>query len=116
MPISSEKHTPEITKEGLPRPNTQATTIVFGQLYVHVFSSLFPEMVARTWIAGQGLEKVAQLWPVREDFIAWPINSMLDQDADNIAAAIFNMLDRISGDIAADQNASHGVTSSVAKQ
>jgi hypothetical protein len=103
MAISSEKHVPEITTEGFPRPNTQATTIVFGQLYVHVFSSLFPEMVSRTWTAGKSLEKVAQLWPVREDFVAWPTNPMSDKDADNIAVSIFNMLDQISGDIAAEK-------------
>ena len=116
MAISSEKHIPEITKEGFPRPNTQPTTIVFGQLYVHVFSSLFPEMEYRTWIAGKGLEKVAQLWPVREDFIAWPSNPTSDRDADNIAASIFNLLDRIGGDIAGDQNTRHRAASSVATQ
>jgi hypothetical protein len=95
MAISSKEHIPEITAEGFPRPNTQATTLVFGQLYVHVFSSLFPIMVAKTSIAGKGLEKVAQIWPVREDFVAWPPNPMTDRDADSIAVAIFQMLDRI---------------------
>jgi hypothetical protein len=95
MAISSKEHIPEITPYGFPRPNTQITTIVFGQLYVHVFSSLFPIMVAKTSITGKGLEKVAQIWPIREDFIAWPPNPMSDKDADGIAAAIFQMLDKI---------------------
>jgi hypothetical protein len=99
MPISSKEHIPEITAGGFPRPNTQATTLVFGQLYVHVFSSLFPIMVAKTSITGKGIEKVAQIWPIREDFVAWPFNPMSDRDADNIAAAIFKMLDRIGADI-----------------
>jgi hypothetical protein len=110
MSISSKEHIPEITAGGFPRPNTQATTIVFGQLYVHVFSSLFPEMVAKTSIAGKGIEKVAQIWPIREDFIAWPPNPMSDRDADNIAVAIFKLLDRIGAGIDADEahRVSHG--------
>jgi hypothetical protein len=95
MPISSKEHIPEISADGIPRPNTQATTLVFGQLYVHVFSSVHTSVVAKASIAGKGIERLAQIWPVREHFIAWPTNAMTDRDADRIAGAIFDILDEI---------------------
>ncbi len=96
MAISDEEHVPNISADGIPRPNTQSTTIVFGQLYVHVFSSVFPKLVAGAGIGAKGVEKVAQLWPIREHFIAWPTTALTDREADDIAAAIFKTLDELS--------------------
>jgi hypothetical protein len=95
LAITSEEHVAQFTPQGFPRPNTQTTTLVFGQLYVHVFSSVHPDIVAKATIAGKGIEKIAQIWPVREQFIAWPTNALLDRDADRIAGAIFGILDRL---------------------
>jgi hypothetical protein len=95
LPISSEEHIPEVSADGIPRPNTQTTTLVFGQLYVHVFSSVHPKVVAKAWIGGKGIEKLAQIWPVREHFIAWPFSPMSDKDADTISGAIFKNLDEL---------------------
>lgn len=93
--ISSEKHIPEMSADGIPRPNTQTTTLVFGQLYVHVFSSPFPAIIAKAGVGNKGVEKVAQIWPRREHFIAWPFTPMSDRDADTIVGAIFRIFDEI---------------------
>ena len=95
IPIYSKDDAPELSAAGIPRPNTQTTTIIFGELYVHVFSCPFPEIVAMVNLRESAHSMVAQIWPFREDVIAWPINPMSDRDADNFAAAIFRMLDAI---------------------
>jgi len=92
LPIPCEEDPVQFTADGFPRPNTQTTTLVFGQLYVHVFSCPHPGIVAKVSASSKGIEKVAQIWPVREHFIAWPTNSLLDREADRIAGAIFTML------------------------
>ncbi len=79
----------------LPPPNTQSTTLVFGELYVHAFSSVFPIVVAKPWITDKRFEKIIQLWPVWEQFIAWPINPITDREADDIAGEIFSVLDNL---------------------
>jgi hypothetical protein len=72
------------------RPNTQTTTIVFGQLYAHVASSTFPEVVARLIFPRPVDAILTQLWPPRADDIAWPPGRvMTDQDADDVAAYLY---------------------------
>jgi hypothetical protein len=86
---------PELNDEGFHPPNVQTTTFVVGKLYIHAFSCPYPDIVAKVQPAQRTISLLAQVWPLRENFIAWPPQAMLDRDADNIAASIFNMLDRI---------------------
>jgi hypothetical protein len=82
-------------------PNTQTTTFVVGKLYAHIFSSEIPDIIAGITLGKIGLEKLAQIWPVRESFIGWPTNALGDVDADAIAMSIFlslkNTITRASG-------------------
>jgi hypothetical protein len=76
------------------RPNSQMTTLVVGQLYIHAFSCPFPSIVTQTeTIPAAGYKKVAQIWPAREHFIAWPMDSLTDREADEIPGAIANRFD-----------------------
>lgn len=71
--------------------DAQTTTLVFGQLYLHVASSetpdiiehlAFPETVTNTILE--------QIWPARADAIRWPPRqTMNDRDADTVAAFLF---------------------------
>lgn len=96
MPISSEEHIPEIAPNGIPRPNTQATTLIFGKLYVHVFSSVHADLVAKATIGGRAIGRLVRIWPRLSNTVVWPPLPMTDRDADDIAGAIFNELDRLS--------------------
>jgi hypothetical protein len=70
-------------------PNTQVTTFVIGKLYAHVFSSEIARLVSRFSLCQRAIGKLAGVWPLQEDFIAWPTNAMDDADADAMASAIF---------------------------
>src|SRR5262249_2205139 len=53
---------PEGDDESIARPNSQMTTIVVGQLYIHAFSCPFPSTVAGiATIPANGFEKIAQI-------------------------------------------------------
>jgi hypothetical protein len=94
--LISEHETPypwTIGPGGLPRPNTQITTLTFGNLYLHTFSCPFPEILGSFEPRGT---HVVQIWPIREKFIVWPPRATIDdRAADGIAGAIFNRLDAI---------------------
>jgi len=94
LPYADDEITPSLLPSGRPRPNTQTTTLVFGELFVHAFSCPVPDLVAKVGITHQGAKKIAQIWPVREQFVAWPIVAMSDEDANRIAGAIS---ERMSG-------------------
>jgi hypothetical protein len=96
MAISDEGLNPEIGADGIPRPNTQTTTIVFGHLYVHVFSSVFSHLAQGVWGRTDDFGKIVEVWPVREQPVAWPAGLLTDRNADNIAAALFQTLDAAS--------------------
>jgi hypothetical protein len=60
-------------------PNTQTTSFVIGNLFVHVFSSTGdPQMVARwVWPFGSMISlKLPQIFPPKEGFIAWPTQGL----------------------------------------
>jgi hypothetical protein len=84
LPISSEHHVPEIMDNGLPRPNTQTMTFTVGRLYVHVVSSVTD--IFKDWLLNR-TDLMAQIWPIEQNIIMWPRTTMIDRDADQIAAA-----------------------------
>lgn len=80
----------------VPTPNTQITTFVVGHLYVHAFSSAtVGDFVARTNPVGRARQRLAQIWPTREQAIFWPPMVMTDKDADAVAVAIYNTFEEI---------------------
>jgi hypothetical protein len=94
MPITEE----DIAEEGdshVPRSNSQMTTIVVGQLYIHAFSCPFAWLIEKiATIPANGFKKVAQIWPTREHFIAWPTDPLTDREADSIPGAIAHLIER----------------------
>jgi hypothetical protein len=87
---------PEGGNDAVPPPNTQTTTFIVGQVYIHAFSSALSNITNKWRLDAQGPSILAQLWPVKESFIAWPTNDIRDRDADRIAGHIFWQLDRIA--------------------
>jgi len=87
----------EPTPDGHPAPNTQTTTLVVGQLYAHIFSSVFPEVVRPVNLGNRGSRLQIQIWPVADEAIWPPPETMTDQDADIFADAIFETLYQIAG-------------------
>jgi hypothetical protein len=93
VPISSEHHFPEIMDNGLPRPNTQTMTFTVGRLYVHVVSSVTD--IFENWRLTRS-DLLAQIWPIQRNIVVWPLNTMIDRDADQIAAAFHRMSDEVA--------------------
>jgi hypothetical protein len=105
-------HALEITEEEAPdgpsvhhgrvaRPNTQTTTLVFGQLYAHAVSSAVPEVVNRLKFPDAVSAILAQIWPQPSDTLHWPLGRiMTDRDADSAAAYLYVV--RLTGSIPAD--------------
>ncbi|MGM4928814.1 hypothetical protein [Tardiphaga sp. 619_E2_N8_5] len=87
--IESDDHPARYLPDGVPMPNTQSTTLVFGRLYVHAFSSVHPDIVDMT---GRPSSKVVQLAPVGRNDIQWPTTSLTDREADDAAGFILNAL------------------------
>jgi hypothetical protein len=88
VPILSEHHIPEIMDNYLPRPNTQTMTFTVGRLYGHVASSVTD--IFENWRLTR-TDLLAQIWS-----IAWPLITMTDRDADQIAAAFHHMSDEVA--------------------
>jgi hypothetical protein len=79
--------------------NTQATSFVIGELYVHVLSSTgYPGLVGKwAWPPFSRLSRLlVQVWPLKESFIAWPTDSLRDRDADSIPTILINVIDGAS--------------------
>ncbi len=84
----------EMASHSVAPPNTQETTFVIGQLYIHAFSCPFSNLVSSSNVSGTGGTKMAQLWPPRAPVIKWPLALMTDRDANEIAGCIFSGIDR----------------------
>jgi hypothetical protein len=96
-------HSLPITEDGAkwdnnppPSPNTQTTTFIVGQLFIHAFSSGVPGITDKWRLDEPGRPFLAQLWPPKESFIAWPTNDISDRAAVEITGYIFWQLDSIA--------------------
>jgi hypothetical protein len=83
------KDIPEQNDDATLRPNTQTTTFIIGQVFIHAFSSTEPDITSRWRLDALGPKILAQLWPIKESFIAWPSNDISDRDAEGISGHIF---------------------------
>jgi hypothetical protein len=91
-----EKHVSYFPNGDVARANTQATTFVVGQLYIHAFScASIPDLASRFNLSRFGAQKLAQISPIKESLVAWPPNAMSNGDADRMARDIFEELNRI---------------------
>jgi hypothetical protein len=102
VPVLEAKDVPSSALADYPPPNTQTTTFVIGELYVHVMStSGNPDIVSR-WVwpaASRPGRLLIQIWPARESIVAWPSESLTDGDADFIATAYDRVIDAASRSI-----------------
>jgi hypothetical protein len=79
-----------------PIANTQTSTFVLGNLYVHAMSSEHPEYIEGwRWPIRPSMVLI-QIWPPKETFIAWPGMTMVDQDAMIIAEFFFRNIHAIA--------------------
>lgn len=91
LPILTEKHIPDVANDGTPRPNTQTTTFVVGQLYIHAMSSSVPNLVDRFVFTGSGAPKLRQIWPIINDKVNWPpALAITNGEAHSIATVFYN--------------------------
>ena len=95
IPIGDNEEELGVTEEGHPHPNTQTTTLVFGELYVHAFSCPYPEIVRPVELSDRATSVLTQIWPVQHENVTWPSGMMSDRDADTMAGEIFAHLDYI---------------------
>jgi hypothetical protein len=92
LPIFGSEDSSSLQPGDPAAPNTQTTTFVVGELYVHVMSSTgYPDLPAK-WI--WPTSRLAR--PARENFIAWPPESLTDGDADTIPTLFSNVIDKAS--------------------
>jgi hypothetical protein len=96
LPILEAKDTPA-PHEGFVPPNTQVTTFVVGELYVHVMSSVDQDSI-KGWATrlSHAERRLVSVLPATESFVAWPPRSLTDRDADAIASAFHRYVEGIS--------------------
>ena len=93
LPISSAQHRIRRIDSGSPQPNTQTTAFVVGQLYIFAASST-TDVFDRWQVPGEGA-KLAQIWPIRRNIVAWPTKTLSDRGADQIAGSFFHAVEEI---------------------
>lgn len=80
---------------GGPYPvNTQTTTYVVGQLYIHVMSSTYAEIPDRWRFDVQATEYLRVIWPPSKPIVWPPSRTLNDQQADYIAGVFGLWFDR----------------------
>jgi hypothetical protein len=80
-----------VPDDPLALPNTQTTTFVIGNLFVHIFSSIGdPQMVSRwVWPPGSLISlKLPQIFPPKEDLIAWPPQGLTDFEVELVETSV----------------------------
>ena len=84
--------------DGAPQTNTQTTTARIGKLFFHVMSSTDPRNVALwDWRDDpRARSLLVPLWPIRGQFIVWPVHSLTDADARRIGRAFVLRVDEIA--------------------
>ena len=91
MPILDAAHVVKKFDDRLAPPNTQATTFVIGNLYVHAMSG-DSSLVSR-WAWGQVRDRLVRIVPPSEGVVAWPRPSLTDAEANHIATALDALVD-----------------------
>jgi len=84
--------------DGAPQTNTQVTTVRLGKLFFHVMSSTDPKNIAlwdwRDDVRSRAL--LVPIWPIRDQFIVWPVHGMTDADAYRIGRVFAERVDMIA--------------------
>jgi hypothetical protein len=94
IPVSSAKDgIYPSNPDGSPRPNTHATTIVVGKLYIHVTGSVFPEFSRKQRIDKAGFP-VTRVWPRGLRPFEWATDGLTDRQASTISSALIDFYRR----------------------
>ena len=82
LPIVGGEDLPNAELVYSPLPNTQTTTFVVGELYIHTMSSAYHELCRDwQWLGNDRLRALlVPIWPIRHEFIAWPWHGITDND------------------------------------
>jgi hypothetical protein len=90
IPVSSlEDGIDPARPDGLPMPNTHATTIVIGKLYVHALGSVFSEFAKKNRL-DQAKLPMSRLWPLGFRPFKWPSTTLNDEQASKISRALID--------------------------
>jgi hypothetical protein len=97
VPILEAKDVPDSVIDGIAQPNTQTTTFVIGNLFVHVISG-DPDTISRwIWPAGSPLTlKLVQIVPAKESIVVWPPIGLTDFEIELISTAFERVIDGAS--------------------
>jgi hypothetical protein len=83
---------PNPQERDVPLTNTQWTIVIIGEVYIHTASSSSSPDYIRDWNwlnARRARRLLVQIWPTKENFIAWPMHSLTDADAQHFSVAHF---------------------------
>ena len=97
----SNEFIPNPADPTLPLPNTQTSTFIVGELYLHVLSCDDDIILNGIQLPTQGVTLFAPIWPVREQAVVWPMDAMSDSQASGFSTAIFDSINRIGVTLAA---------------
>ena len=75
--------------------NSQASTQVIGQLFIHVFRSPMPNLITRWKFTLPDRGSLFRIWPPTQTSIVWPGKMLSDFDALFIANEFMNFMLRI---------------------
>jgi len=72
--------------------NSQSSTQVIGQLFIHVLRSPMPDLIPRWKFAMPNGGTLFRIWPPTQVSIAWPGKTMSDMDAAYTSNAFMNFV------------------------
>ena len=97
VPILDANSISDIKNDGFAQPNTQTTTFVIGNLFVHIISGDADTVSRWVWPSGSPLTiKLVQITPTRESIVVWPPQSLTDFELDSISTAFERVIDGAS--------------------
>lgn len=100
VPILDAKDVLHATTNSLARPNTQTTTFVIGNFFVHAMSGDPPTVARWTWPFGSRISlNLPQIFPPKETFIAWPPQRLTDFEVELVTNAFERVIDGASRSI-----------------
>ena len=69
--------------------NTLTSTHVIGQLFLHIFSCLFPDILLGWRLPPRADVRLHQIWPLQRELVVWPPKPPLTPDLGALTAAAF---------------------------
>jgi hypothetical protein len=97
VPLLTGRESANLQSGDFANPNTQTTTFVIGNLFVHVMSGDADTVSGWNWPLGSPLAaKLVQIVPEKENFVLWPRQPLTDFEAGLIADFFKTVVDEAS--------------------